>query len=147
MIRLPVWTMLLLAGLGACQPHVEPPVVISDVRILAPMPGSSAGVAYMTISNNGDAPIRISGIRSPQFDRIEMHETRTDAEGISRMNQLGHVEIPADGATEFIAGGKHLMLMGAKPDAMAGSPVTLEIEYNEGLLVVSATLQGRVPTE
>jgi copper(I)-binding protein len=147
MIRLPAWTILLLAGLGACQPHVEPPVVISDVRILAPIPGSSTGVAYMTISNHGNAPIRISGIRSPQFERIEMHETRIDAEGLSRMNQLGHVEIPADGTTEFIAGGKHLMLMGAKPDAKAESPVTLEIEYNEGLLVVSAPLQRRRSTE
>ena len=147
MIRLPVWVILLLAGLGACQLDAESPVVISDVQILAPIPGSSAGVSYMTISNNGDASILISAFRSSQFDRIEMHETHIDAEGISRMNQLGHVEIPADGATEFIAGGKHLMLMGAKPDAKAGSPVTLEIEYNEGLLLVSATLQSRVPTE
>ena len=147
MIRLPGWTILMLVGLGACQPDAEPPVVISDVQILAPMPGTSAGVAYMTISNNGDAQMLISGFRSPQFDRIEMHETRIDAKGISRMNRLAHVEIPADGATEFIAGGKHLMLMGAKPSAKAGALVTLEIEYNEGLLLVSATLQNRVPTE
>jgi len=133
--------------LGACQPDTGPAIDITDVRIIAPMSGSRAGVAYMTIANNGSTPIVISGVRSPQFDRVEMHETTVDNQGVSRMDRLAQVAIPAGESAEFRAGSKHLMLIGAKPDTAAGAPVTLEFEYSDGLLLVSATLQNRRPSE
>jgi copper(I)-binding protein len=134
-------------GLAACQQDPGPAIAITDVRIIAPMPGSNAGVAYFTITNNGTVPIVITGVRSPQFDRIEMHETSLDDQGVSRMKQLPQLSIPAGTSAAFTTGGQHLMLMGARPDTAAGSPVTLEFEYGDGLLLVSATLQSRLPTE
>ena len=147
MIRVLAALLVAIASLSACQSDPGPAIAISDVRILAPMAGSNAGVAYLSIANNGTAPITISRIRSPQFDRVEMHETLVDDDGIARMQALERVEIPVNEVAEFVAGGKHLMLIGAGPDTAAGSPVTLEIEYNEGLLLVSATLQNRLPVE
>lgn len=140
-------TLLCVSVVSACQGDPGPAIAITDVRIIAPVPGSNAGVAYMTIANNSEEAIVISGIRSPQFDRVEMHETTIDEHGVSRMQRLEQVEIPADESGEFRAGGKHLMLMDANPDTTAGSPVTLEIEYSDGLLLVSATLQSRLPAE
>lgn len=147
MTRLFVAATFMAAILSACQQDAGPAVEIRDVRIIAPMPGSDAGVAYMTIANNGNTPIEISGVRSPQFERVEMHETKVDDQGISRMNRLARVAIPPGESAEFRAGGKHLMLMGARPDTAAGSPVTLEFDYNDGLLLVSATLQSRLPSD
>ena len=147
MKRLLLAAAITVVILGACQQDTGPAIDIPDVRIIAPMPGSNAGVAYMTITNNGSTPIDISGVRSPQFDRVEMHETTVDDQGISRMNRLARVNIPAGESAEFRAGGKHLMLMGARPDTAAGSPVTLEFDYSDGLLLVSATLQSRLPSE
>lgn len=147
MKRLFFVTLSCLSLVSACQRDPGPAIAITDVRIIAPMPGSSAGVAYMTIANNSDTTIVISGVRSPQFDRVEMHETSVDEQGVSRMKQLEQVEIHADESGEFRAGGKHLMLMDANPDTTAGSPVTLEIEYSGGLLLVSATLQSRLPAK
>ena len=139
--------LLSLFATTACQQDTGPAIAITDVRIIAAVPGSSAGVAYMTIANNSETAMVINSVRSPQFDRVEMHETTIDDQGVSRMNRLEQVEIPAESTGEFRPGGKHLMLMDARPDTAAGSPVTLEIEYGEGLLLVSATLQSRLPAE
>jgi len=147
MKRLRLAAAVTVAILGACQQDTGPAIDITDVRIIAPMPGSGAGVAYMTIANNGSAPIVISGVRSPQFERVEMHETTIDDQGVSRMDRLVQVDIPAGESAEFRAGSKHLMLMGAEADTAAGAPVTLEFEYSDGLLLVSATLQNRLPSE
>lgn len=147
MIRLLPAAFAAITGLAGCAQDQGPAIAVSEVRIFAAMPGSGAGVAYMSIANNGSTPIVVSGVRSPQFDRIEMHETTVDELGVSRMKRLEQVVIPAEEAVDFQAGGKHLMLMDPRPDTTPGSPVTLEINYSGGLLLVSATLQNRLPAE
>ena len=109
----------------ACEHETAPPIVLSDLRILAPLPGSPAGVVYLTIWNNGSVPITINN-------------------GVSRMHKLDTVDVAASDAIRFTEGGKHLMLMNARPDARVGSAVTLEIEHTNGLLIASSTLQNRV---
>ena len=136
----------LLVFIGACEKEQGPPVVISDVRVLAPMPGSAMGVAYMSIANRGEETITIDAVSSPQFEKVEMHET-TITDGVSRMRRLDQVQIQSGATAVFEAGGKHLMLMDATPDTAPGSPVTLEINHNNGLLIVSATMQARLPAE
>ena len=138
---------LAVAFFAGCESASGPPVAISEVRVLAPMPGSTAGVAYLTVTNDGPDAVTIRNIRSPQFDRIEIHETAIDDQGVSRMRQLQSVVVDPGETLQFAEGGKHLMMMGAQPDTRAGSPVTLEIEHSLGLLIVTATLQNRVPSE
>ena len=75
----------LLVFIGACEKEQGPPVVISDVRVIAPMPGSTMGVGYMSIANRGEEPITVDAVSSPQFEKVEMHET-TITDGISCAN-------------------------------------------------------------
>jgi copper(I)-binding protein len=131
----------------ACGTESGPPVAVSEVRVLAPVPGSTAGVAYFAVSNNDKEKITINGVRSPQFERIEIHETGIDDQGVSRMRRLQGVDVAAGETVRFAEGGKHLMLIGARPDTRAGSPVSLEIEHSKGIVIVSATLQDRIPAE
>ena len=145
MHRIPL-LFLLLAIMGGCEKDQGPPVVVSDVRILAPMPGTNMGVAYMSISNQGRETITVDSVSSPQFDTVEMHET-TIIDGVSRMRRLDQVQIRSGETAIFESGGKHLMLFDATPDTVPGSPITLEIDHDSGLLVVSATMQARVPAE
>ena len=58
----------LLVFIGACEKEQGPPVVISDVRVIAPMPGSTMGVGYMSIANRGEEPITVDAVSSPQFE-------------------------------------------------------------------------------
>ncbi len=140
------FSLLIITALlvSACEKDTGPAIAITGVRILAPMPGSQMGVAYMTISNNTGQSITIESARSPQFDQVEMHETSIE-DGVSRMRALSMVNIPAGESVSFEAGGKHFMLKGARPDTNAGSPVTIELAHSGGLLVVSATMQTRLP--
>jgi copper(I)-binding protein len=134
----------LLSMLFACEQDAGPGVVIRDVRVLAPMAGSTMGVAYLTIDNHGSDLILIDSARSPQFDAIEIHETVYE-DGVSRMRPVDVVEIPPGESVRFETGGRHLMLMGAREGTAPGSPVTIEFTHSGGLLLVSATMQARLP--
>ena len=132
--------------LASCGGSERPAVEISDIKILAPLPGSHSGVAYMTIRNNGETPIVVESARSPQFARVEMHRTVIE-NGVSKMRPLGSVTLPPGEAVSFEQGGRHFMMMGAETETGPGSPVTIEISHTNGLLIVSATMQARLPAE
>jgi len=128
--------------LSACAQDSGPQVTIANVSILAPMPGRSAGVAYFMIENRGDTTITINRIDSPQYDNVQMHET-TIEDGVSRMRQVESFQVNPSSEVEFKMGGKHVMLMGPTTNVLPGSPVTLEIHYDSGLLIVNAIMQDR----
>ena len=136
----------LAALAGGCSQPAGPSIVVSDVRVFAPVAGSGAGVAYMTITNNSDRTITIESIRSPHFDRVEMHETILE-DDVSRMRSLGAVEVAPGAAVEFTPGGKHLMLMGIGPETGPGTSVDIELAYDDGLMLVSATMLDRLQAD
>jgi copper(I)-binding protein len=140
----------LLAALAAlavgCSEPAGPSIVVSDVRVFAPVPGSRAGVAYMTITNNSERLITIGSVGSPQFDRVEMHETILE-DGVSRMRSLDTVEVAPGATVDFTPGGKHLMLMGIGPETGPGASVDIEITYDDGLMLVSATMLDRLQAD
>lgn len=100
---------LLLSCIAACSAN-EAPLVATDVIIKAPPPGVKMLAGYLTLHNNTSDAITITGVSSPQFGSVEMHETIT-SDGISRMVALGEVTIPAGESVSFEPGGRHLMLM------------------------------------
>jgi len=132
--------------LGGCAEDPGPLVSITDVKILAPIPGSGAGAAYFNIENRSDAAITITRIDSPQFEDVQMHET-TIEDGISRMRRIQSLRVGPSSSVEFAPGGKHVMLMRPATNVAPGSLVELEIHYDDGLLIVNATMQNRLPTE
>ena len=136
--------LIVAAGfIAGCSKEAGPPIDISGVRILAPVPGSRMGVAYMTIANNSGDTMIITAARSPQFERVEMHETLIE-DGVSTMRELEALTIEDGTVHRFETGGAHLMLIGPAPVTAPGSPVTIEIEHSGGLLIVSATMQDRI---
>ena len=131
---------------ASCSPDPGPPVAVADLRLFAPLPGSPAGVAYMVVENRTAAPITIHGARSPQFASVEMHETLME-DGVMKMRPLTDLVIDARDSAVFERGGRHFMLIGAKPDVTVGTSVTLEISHDSGLLIVAGTLQSRARAE
>ena len=96
----------LLVACGAPQP----PVAVSDVEITRPMPGRHMSAGFLVVTNNTGEALRITGVESPQFESVEIHET-TVTDGISRMRELEELLVPANGSVTLERGGKHLMLM------------------------------------
>lgn len=132
---------------AACTAKPGPPLTVSDIQLIAPLPGSHATVGYFSLHNQSDAALTIKNISSPGFGNVQMHET-VIRDGVASMLALPFVTIEAGASVEFAAGGKHLMLMQPAPDTATGTNVTLEIHYDtDGLLIISATMQSRLPAE
>ncbi len=130
---LPVAALLL----AACSPD-GPPLVVEDVVVTRPLPGSAMSAAYFRLQNRGGEAVVVTGVRSPDFARIEMHETIVE-DGISRMRPLSDVRLAPGETVEFRRGGRHLMLAG--PTAATG-PVTLEFLAGDALLLSVSVVPG-----
>jgi len=141
-MRLCAAVPLLACLCAACADREGPPVEVADIRVFAPLPGSDAGVAYLTLSNHGSDAIVVSSARSPEFERVEIHETALK-DGVASMRRVDTLTVAAGESAVFAPGGLHLMLVGPRAAAEPGQAVTLEIEHDHGLLVVSATLLDR----
>jgi copper(I)-binding protein len=127
----------LILLLAACGDPAGPPVVANNIVVSAPAPGMRMAAAYLDISNRSGVDIRITGVTSPEYESVEMHET-TIEDGVARMRAIPVLEI-ADGETvTFKRGGKHLMLM--RP---VGTPESITLNFHSDdllLLSVSAEL-------
>lgn len=136
----------LVVALAACGSDPGPALAVTGLEVYAPLPGSSTGVAYMTLTNQSDKDVVVEAARSPQFDRAEFHETRLEA-GVSKMRAVDRVLVSAGDSVKLAPGGLHLMLIGASSGTVVGAPVLLELSHDAGLLIVSADLLARVPAE
>lgn len=122
--------------LGACG-NSGPPLVVNDLVVRPPMPGMQMTAGYLTLRNDSRQEITIDRVTSPQFGRVEMHETVIE-DGVSRMQALPALVLPAGAAVEFKPGGKHLMLMRPVDDL---AEITLAFHSGDAvLLTVNASL-------
>lgn len=122
--------VLLACLLVAACSESGAPLVASDIVIKKPMPGMRMSAGYLTLRNDGNAPITITAVTSPQFESVELHET-IDEDGISRMTKLPELTIPPASQVELAPGGKHLMLM-----SPTGPLETVALEFYSGETVV-----------
>ncbi len=126
-----------LALLAACGGDV-PPLVASDVAVKRPMPGMQMTAGYLTLQNNTPGEIVIDRVTSPQFGKVEMHETVIE-DGVAKMSALDRVALPAGATVEFRPGGKHLMLMRPGTDL---DLVTLEFYSGDTIVLAVSVAVG-----
>lgn len=97
------------------------------------MGGVSA--AYMVIANTGDKAERLVSAATDVAGVVEIHETKVEND-IARMEPIaGGLEIPAGGSVELKPGGKHIMMMELKQALVAGSTITLTLNFESGTVV------------
>ena len=111
MMRVLIILSCLLAS--ACSSDREPPLVATDLEIMAPLPGQGMSAGYLTLRNNTDGVIRITSVTSLEFAAVEMHESVIE-DGIAKMRRMPELLIPKKSTVQFKRGGKHLMLMRRK---------------------------------
>jgi hypothetical protein len=106
-------------------------------------PGLKVHVAYMTIVNRGATDQIIVSAESIDYERIELHRS-VIKDGVSTMEAIGEVKVPADGRVEFAPTGLHLMLIGPRrPQALDGH-VQIVLRLSSGEEVdVSAVIRRR----
>ena len=134
-------TLLLVSCTPADGPD-GPPILVSNVVVTAASRDMPMAAAYLDFSNRSGETVRITSVTSPNYERVEMHET-TIEDGIARMRRIDSVQIPDGETMRFERGGLHLMLMRPVDDA---DQVTLNF-YQQDLLVISVSAAFARPTE
>jgi hypothetical protein len=127
----------------ACSQPPGPPLTISNIVVLEPLPGSGVAAAYLEIENHSDQALTISHVSSPQFGRIEIHESVVEND-VARMRSLPSLLIGKQTKVVFERGGKHLMLFTAGANVAVGAPVTIEFHDDaNGLVSVTTNVRAR----
>lgn len=120
---------------SACNVNNGPPLSVTDVTVTRPLPGTSMSAGYFTIENRGGSPIAVTAVASPQFGRVDMHETIIE-DDVSRMRSIDLLLVDPGERVRFEPGGKHLMLMRANDPLQT---VTLNFLNGETLLLSVST--------
>lgn len=97
--------------------------------------------AYMIIGNPGSTKVVLKGVRSPNAERVELHETKMSKDGVMQMRPLANgLPIPARGEAMLAPGGAHIMVMGLTAPLAEGDELLLTLEFAE-----AATMEIAVP--
>lgn len=142
-----VGLLFLLLQIAACQSESAATLVVTELRVYLPLPGSNAAVAYLTLENTSDAPVHIESVSSPQFAMVGVHET-TITNGVARMQEIRKLTIAPQVSVGFEEGGLHLMLMNPHVPLTDNAAVTLEFRYDqEGLLIINTAARTRLAAD
>jgi hypothetical protein len=96
----------------------------------SPSEGGTGG-AFMTITNNTGAAIRLASASSPAAKMVEIHET-IDDNGVMKMRPVaGGIAIPPGKSVELKPGGMHIMLMDLTSPLVAGQEVELTLNFDK----------------
>ncbi len=97
---------------------------VADAWIREAPPGATMMAGYANLANRGDARLVILAVESTAFESSSVHET-VIVDGMSRMRELGRIDLDPGASVELAPGGKHLMLMQPSQPLAAGARVAM----------------------
>ena len=130
-MRLRLLPLLPLALAAAPGAHAQIQTLsISNPWIRFITPSTPAG-GYFTVTNAGAKPVVIIGASSPACGSVMLHQTH-ELGGVSSMDMVSQVTVPAHGNVKFQPGGYHLMCMSPTTDMRVGTtvPMTIRLQDN-----------------
>jgi hypothetical protein len=86
-------------------------ISVSDAYVRAVPPHLPNSASFMKIMNHSDKVVYFQRADSTLAKNLELHE-HTMVNGMMKMQQVAHIEIPANGMVELQPGGYHVMLLG-----------------------------------
>jgi copper(I)-binding protein len=97
--------------------------------------GASTGAGYMTITNTGTAPDRVSCVASDVSAQCQIH-AMTVEDGVMKMRPVeGGLEIKPGETVTLKPGGMHVMFLGLKQPLQQGKTVKTTLKFeNAGTL-------------
>ena len=79
-----------------------------------------------------DEAVTLTGMSTPLAMMPEIHETTTNAEGVSSMAPAGEINIAPGEAAELAPGGLHAMLMRLQEPMGEGESFRLTLNFSDG---------------
>lgn len=115
-------------------------IIVTSARMKPSIAGNPNSAAFVSLHNSNKADLVIVGANvvtsdkpnaSSVANRIELHNTVTDSEGVTKMVQVNKLVVPMDGDLTMASGGTHIMLFDMKKNLKEGD-----------IVFVNLTIQG-----
>ncbi len=87
---------------------------------------------YLTVTNEGDTSVTITGVRSEIAGNAMLHSMKTLEDGTRKMGHLHHIMLSPGESFSLMPGGDHLMLMNLQRVPQPGESVTVCLTQAEG---------------
>jgi periplasmic copper chaperone A len=116
---------------------------VTDAWVRPPQGADRPAGAYAVIHGGAEDDALLS-VSSSAAMMVEVHETTTDASGMTGMHPIERLEIPAGETVTLQPGGYHLMLMDVMAGAIeVGKTVELHLTFEKaGEIVVQAEVRS-----
>lgn len=126
---------LLLSALlvGTTAVASAAPLTITDAWFRS-LPGKLPAAGYFTAQNTTSHDIAITGARSVGCGMLMLHQSQNTG-GMSGMDMLQKVMVPAGGSVKFSPGGYHLMCTDARLKIGTRMPVLLNLSDGTAVAV------------
>ena len=136
---LTVALVLLLSPGGAARAQTSP-LRLAGGWVQAVPPAAEASAAFFRLVNSDGQTFELVGARTNLAESAEPMVTTRDAKGMSGMESVPALKIPAHGELTLQPGGDHLMLMNLRRHPDPGEKVTLTLIINPGAREMDITL-------
>jgi copper(I)-binding protein len=124
-----IWVSVSLLLLACSSPEPEHQLLFENAWVRAMPPGSMMTAGFGRLLNKSGIDLEISTYTSPQFEEVSLHRTIQE-NGVSRMQPVPALKIPAGTNLELAPGGFHLMFMG--PAQKIERVIRVQIELTDG---------------
>ena len=108
-------------------------ITVTDAWIRA-LPASVPSGGYFTLRNSTAKPVILTTAQSPACGMLMLHKSSGMA-GMTSMDDVSDVIVPAGGTVKFAPGGYHLMCMQAT--AKPGQHVPVTLNFRGGVKVTT----------
>lgn len=107
-------------------------LAVVDTAYSRPLaPGQTTGVVYLSLKNQGQAPIILSAVSSSLAQSAEFHRHIHEG-GVMKMRHEPNIPLAIGKTLRFQPGGYHIMLFGVKKPLAVGDQVPLTISTGSG---------------
>ena len=94
-------------------------------------PGTTTAVGYLVLTNTGGDSRSLLRIVSPACDRVMIHRSSVDHNGVARMWPVGELTLRPGEEFRFDPNGFHVMFMGIKSPFVVGAKVPLSLLFED----------------
>ena len=107
-------------------------IVVENAWARASIGVNRPGAAYMTLRNSGTDPVTLLGLETPLAMMPGIHQTTTNANGVSSMAPAGDIIIAPGESVSLEPGGLHAMLMRLQIPMVEGESFSLTLTFADG---------------
>lgn len=91
--------------------------------------GATTGAVFLTLHNPQTAADKLVGASTPVAGGVELHQTSTDANGVTQMTKVDAIEIQPGQQVDLKPDSYHIMLTGLTAPLVEGTPFDITLDF------------------